>query len=83
MIAEARAEAESMLTEGEDKLEQLKRKQEGVQRFIAKEHARFVSMLESALAQLDPLVGVEDQTEGASGDLPAALRSRVGSRDEA
>jgi cell division septum initiation protein DivIVA len=82
MVAKARAESEAVLATSEEKLGELKRKQEDVQRFISERQAQFVSMLELALAQLEPLVAVQEDTE-ETGDLPATLTSRVGSRDAA
>jgi cell division septum initiation protein DivIVA len=81
MMAQARAEAESVLVASQKKLGELERKQEDVRRFISETRAQFVSTLESALAQLEPLVAVEEETEETGGDLPAALTSRVGSQD--
>lgn len=83
MMAQARAETESVLAASQKKLGELERKQEDVRRFISERRAQFVSTLESALAQLEPLVAVEEETEEAGGDLPAALTSRVGAQDGA
>jgi len=83
MMAQARAETEAVLAASAEKLGELERKQEDVRCFISERQAQFVSMLESALSQLESLVAVEEETEETGSDLPATLTSRVGSRDGA
>jgi cell division septum initiation protein DivIVA len=78
VLVGARAEAEAALAAGEQKLREIEREQDEVERLISETQAHFVSMLQAALAELEPL---SDDGEGSRRrDLSGTLASRVGSR---
>jgi cell division septum initiation protein DivIVA len=78
-MAQARAEAEAVLEESEQKLGELKQDQARIERLISDMQAKFISMLQAALAELEPLIAANEAGESLNGDLPGALQTRVGS----
>jgi cell division septum initiation protein DivIVA len=78
-IAQARAEAEAVLAASQQELVDLQRQEEELNRLISEKQTQFVRMLQSALAQLEPLAEADKVEEPGNGDLPGALKSRVGS----
>lgn len=75
----ARAEAEALLVTQEQRLSELRREEEEVGRLISEKQTQFVAMIQSALAEIAPLVGGDEAGESGAGDLPGALRTRVDS----
>ena len=77
-MVRARAEAEAVRETSEQKLGELKREKEEIERLISEMQTKFISMLQAALAELEPLIAVEEAKESSDGDLPGALQTRVG-----
>jgi cell division septum initiation protein DivIVA len=78
-MAQARAEAAAVLERSEEKLGELIREKDTIERLISDMQTKFISMLQAALAELEPLIAVEEAGESSDGDLPGALQTRVGS----
>jgi cell division septum initiation protein DivIVA len=78
-MAQARAEAAAVLERSEEKLGELIREKDTIERLISEMQTKFISMLQAALAELEPLIAVEEAGESSDGDLPGALQTRVGS----
>jgi cell division septum initiation protein DivIVA len=79
ITAQARAEVDAVVAAEERKLGELLREEEELRALIATKQMQFVSMLRSALAELEALVSLGEADGVGNGDLPAALQTRVGS----
>lgn len=79
MIAQARAEVDAAVAAEGQKLSELQREEEEIRTLIVAKQMQFVSMLRAALAELEALFSLDEANDVGDGDLPAALRTRVGS----
>jgi cell division septum initiation protein DivIVA len=78
-MVRARAEAEAVRKASEQKLGELNQEKVEIERLILEMQTKFISMLQAALAELEPLIAVEEAPQSSDGDLPGALQTRVGS----
>jgi cell division septum initiation protein DivIVA len=74
-MTRARSEAEAVLATQEQILGGLRREEEKIRVLISEKRTQFAAMLQVAIAELEPL----EAGEPGDGDLPDALRPRVGS----
>jgi cell division septum initiation protein DivIVA len=83
LLAQARADGESILSESRRKLEELRLEEETLQHFIAERQGQLVGLLRSALEQLDGLgTTIELSRESGDRELSDALNPRARSESE-
>jgi len=83
LLAQARADGESILSESRRKLEELRLEEETLQRFMAERQGQLVGLLRSALEQLDGLgTTIELYRESGDRELSDALKPKARSESE-